>query len=443
MKKVKAIIKDKNTILLDEDANKGDYIDLSDLEDIDYSNIIEQIEKGQDKIYKEKLEDQKKNLTIKYQSDLQNQKYENDKKLIEEISKIKSNYEKDINDLKNQIAQFENTKTIELLKLEQSKNNEITSLTNSKNEEIFKLKNQINILNEEKDNVIKNANLKNEKDLAELKTQHEKDLASLNDKLHEKDEQYNLLLRQKSMLNVKQTGEDLETWCDNEVKSYMQNGFLNCKWYKDNQIIKDFEETKGSKADYIFEIYASNKHLENELLSTVVLDMKDENPDSVNKKTNAFYFNQLEKNRQKKKGTYAILVSNLENDKVNDIPIYKVLEYENMYVVRPAYLMTFLNMLVSLINRFKDLVLKDYDYNVSIKNINELTQSFTELKETYLDKPLDVLRKNIDEIKKNNENIIKASQNINELTDKIIKNYIDSINEKLNKIDHEYKKNPL
>ena len=113
--------------------------------------------------------------------------------------------------------------------------------------------------------------------------------------------------RQKASLNVKQTGEDLEAWCDNEVNSYMQNGLFNCKWYKDNKSIKEEGEVKGSKADFIFEIYKDNTH--SYLLSSVCLEMKDENPDSVNKKTNADYFKQLDKNRNKKNCKYVRILT--------------------------------------------------------------------------------------------------------------------------------------
>lgn len=39
-------------------------------------------------------------------------------------------------------------------------------------------------------------------------------------------------------MNVKQTGEDLEAWCDNEVNSYMQNGLFNCTWEKITRLLE-------------------------------------------------------------------------------------------------------------------------------------------------------------------------------------------------------------
>ena len=265
--------------------------------------------------------------------------------------------------------------------------------------------------------------------------------------MKEKDDRINEILRQKASLNVKQTGEDLESWCNNEVNGYMQNGLFNCTWTKDNLVVKDDGENKGSKADYIFKVFASEEHLDNELLASVCLDMKDENPDSVNKKSNADYYKQLDKNRVKKECKYAVLVSSLESDKPNDLPMFKVNEYKDMYVVRPAYLMTFLNMIVSLTIRFKELILIDKKEKLELKNSIDMIEEFNKLKNTYLDKPLESLEKNVSDILKQSENIRNASSKITETCEKTINGYIKDIQEKLNKFEiklyKEYKKNNI
>ena len=252
--------------------------------------------------------------------------------------------------------------------------------------------------------------------------------------LRYKDEAISNLQRAKAALNVKQTGEDLEAWCDNEVTSCMQNGFFNCTWEKDNKVVKEEGETKGSKADYIFRIYASELHKEDEELASVCMDMKDENPDSVNKKTNADYYKQLDKNREKKKCKYALLVSNLEMDKPNALPIFKVSGYDDMYVVRPAYLMTFLNMITSLTAKFADIIM-DQENKVGLKTKFALMQEFEDIKNTYLDKPLGLLEKAIEEISKNSNNIRTAVQNIDTQCDKINESYINQIQNKIDKYE--------
>ena len=251
--------------------------------------------------------------------------------------------------------------------------------------------------------------------------------------IKQKDDKIYNLLRTKASLNVKQTGEDLEAWCDNEVTSYMQNGLFNCTWTKDNKVIKEEDETKGSKADYIFKVFANNEHNENELLAAICMDMKDENPDSINKKSNADYYKQLDKNRIKKDCKYALLVSNLEMDKPNVLPIFKVREYEDMYVVRPAYLMTFLNMITSLTTRFASLINSKDKEALELQNKVNLVEEFDNIKNTYLDKPLESLEKNVEAISKDSETIKKVCRDIDEQCDKINRNYISQIQEKINK----------
>ena len=217
--------------------------------------------------------------------------------------------------------------------------------------------------------------------------------------------------------------------------SYMQNGFTNCRWNKDNEVVKNEDEFKGSKADFIFKIYASDQCLDEELLTSVCLDMKDEDPNSKNKKKNSDYYKDLDKNRTKKNCKYAVLVSNLELDKPNDLPIMKVREYEDMYVVRPSYMVTFLNMVVSLTNKFKNLLLSDIKAREELKSQEELMEEFARLKETYLDKPLESLRKNIDELSSSNESIIKSARKIEDIIEKIKKSYLESIDAKISKFD--------
>ena len=64
----------------------------------------------------------------------------------------------------------------------------------------------------------------------------------------------------------------------------------------------------------------------------------------------------LDKDRIKKGCEYALLVSELEWNSDNDVPIKKVPEYEKMYVVRPQYFITFLSIVYSFGMKYKDLL---------------------------------------------------------------------------------------
>lgn len=448
MKKIKVMVKDKNTLILLEDAKCDDVIDLSDLNELDYDQIELLIEKGKDTIYLKKLEEYRKVI------DLENQKVLNSK--VNELNNI-------INTLNNKIDSM-NKEKIFLLKdkeneVEKRFIDEINKLKNeleraklNKDYEITSIKNEHNLVISDLNNKINNHSVEltykvKEKE-SEITSLKDKEIGTLKEeyenKIKEKDEMINLLQRQKASLNVKQTGEDLESWCNNEVISYMQNGLLNCKWIKDNEVIKDEGESKGSKADYIFKIYAGEDKNEEDLLTSICMDMKDENPDSVNKKSNADYYKQLDKNRIKKNCKYALLVSNLEIDKPNDLPMFKVSDYKDMYVVRPAYLMTFLNMIASLVSRFATLVKADKQSKLDLKNAIDLSNQFDELKLTYLDKPLSNLESHVNDILKQNEVIMNASNKVSESCNKIINSYINQIHDKLSKfeikINKEYKK---
>ena len=399
---------------------------------------------------------------LKTQNELDKSKLLSDEK--DKLTKKEEELNKTISELRHEIELLKGTKNQEIETLKSQNEAAQAKLLQDENAKYSSLKGEYDILKTQFDSKVSEAKTEVERTYehkiseidaqnklalagkdAQLKTkeyefaieknkvlQEQKDMYE--QQLRDKDETISNLQRAKAALNVKQTGEDLEAWCDNEVTSCMQNGFFNCTWEKDNKVIKDEGEAKGSKADYIFRIYASELHKEDEELASVCMDMKDENPDSVNKKTNADYYKQLDKNREKKKCKYALLVSNLEMDKPNALPIFKVSGYDDMYVVRPAYLMTFLNMITSLTAKFADIIM-DQENEVGLKTKFALMQEFEDIKNTYLDKPLGLLEKAIEEISKNSNNIRTAVQNIDTQCDRINESYINQIQNKIDKYE--------
>lgn len=382
----------------------------------------------------------------------------------EQFSIKEDELNKTISDLKKEIEVLKGTQKAEIERIKSENETEKTKLQQSESEKLSQLQNKYDVLNSEVESKVTQAKNEVVRDyehkISEINSQNQLVLAGkdaeiknlgyefeikkskvLQDQkdmydqtIREKDEMISNLQRAKASMNVKQTGEDLEAWCDNEVTSYMQNGLFNCTWEKDNKVIKEEGESKGSKADYIFRIYASELHKEDEELASVCMDMKDENPDSVNKKSNTDYYKRLDKNREKKKCKYAVLVSNLEMDKPNVLPIFKVNGYDDMYVVRPAYLMTFLNMIASLTTKFADIIM-DQENEISLKTKFALMQEFDDIKKTYLDNPLGMLKKAINEITKNSNNIRTAVQNIDSQCDKINESYINQIQAKIGRFE--------
>ena len=391
---IKVYVKDKNTLVLDEDAKKGDVIRLDDINVISTDDIVDKIDKQKDKVYEAKLEEVKRQFEAKLRLELDRQRLE-----------------------------FDNVKM-----------SAVNTVKNESRDEIERLRREVELLKSTSDNRLAVELTKKDIEKAEAINQVSKEFEI---KIKEQDEQISILRRQKASLNVKQTGEDLEVWCDNEMTQYMQNGFTNCTWTKDNDVVRDEGESKGSKADFIFRVYATEEHRTEDELTSVCMDMKDENPDSVNKKKNSDHFWQLDQNRRKKNCKYAVLVSNLELDRPNDMPIYRVTNYPDMYVVRPAYMMTFLNLITSLTTRFVKLVTASNDRQIELKNAIALKEEFDKIKTTYLDNPLKSLTDHLEKIRKQGETIRKAAQSIDEECDFITRSYVNNIEAKINKFDVE------
>lgn len=439
MKKINVIVKEKTILELAEDASKGDVIDLKELVQVDTAYIDSIIESGQDKVYQSKLADVRRTLLAenqivisKLEADINrlNQQAEFNIKLKEK--EMDSKYETQINTIKKQeeskYQELEKKYNLLSVRLESELKQKELEIENKYSTELNKLRMEAVLLNSKKEVEIQEVKSKAELELSQaLNEQKEK----FKEELQTKEEIILNLQRQKASMNVKQTGEDLEAWCDNEVISYMQNGLFNCTWTKDNKVVKGEGEDKGSKADYIFKVYASEAHNEKELLTSVCLDMKDENPDSKIKQTNEHYYKKLEENRIKKDCKYAVLVSNLELAKPNVLPIFKVRDYENMYVVRPGYLMVFLNMIASLSTRFSDLLLSKEHEMIELKSKLDLIEEFKKIKETYLDNPLEALEKQVTTILKSSETIRKASNEIDSACEKINNSYIKKIIDKI------------
>ena len=424
MKKIDVIVKDLHTLELNEDAKKGDIIDLEDVVSIDPNFIKGLVEKEKRVEYQKMFESERRNIELNYENQLKNKEYEIEKLRNSQANEIRTKVlEAEIknnaivNELKRKVSSLEYEKKNDLEKQQ-------LLLSSKYDKEILELKSLLNTYKNE-------AEIEKNKEINALKEKYENDL-------REAENKYERLKREKSALNVKNIGEDLEKWCDAQMSSYMQNGFFNCKWYKDNKSIKEEGEAKGSKADFIFEIYKDNTH--SYLLSSVCLEMKDENPDSTNKQTDSHYFKKLDENRNKKGCKFAVLVSNLEGDNPNIVPIYKVNEYQNMYVVRPAYMMVLLNFITSLTSTFGNILMLKEKEDLLLKDKQSVIDQFEAIKNTYLDKPLAALEKQVNEIRSQSEKVSTAARKIDEACEAITRSYLNIISEKISKFEVELNK---
>ena len=443
---IKVIVRDKNTLVLEQDAKKGDLIRIDQISNVDLAHIQHLLETAlnqeTEKRIREAVAQKERELQGKNEAEilkrLEKSKQEWEEKKRHDIQQISDRLEKKEKDYQEtrtklqslQDAQEANLKN-ERLQAQISYQKQLDEKESRIQQLIEQQKQDEERFQQEKDALREKTSLEKDNEFAKEKEKLTQDFRDQLESLKNENAQ---LKNAKAALNVKRIGENLEQWCDGEVRSYMQNGFQNCRWTKDNAVVREGTESHGSKADFLFSIYASEKKEEQELLTSICLDMKDENPDSVNRKSNSDYYPQLDSNRRKKKCKYAVLVSNLELDKPNDIPIFRVPDYPDMYVVRPAFLMTFLNMIVSLTTRFAELTLREKDKTTKELAFDAFHKEFEELKTTYLDKPLEVLEKDLALIRKQNKAILDAGQKVEEALADISRRYVEEIKDKIDRL---------
>ncbi|MCX6729188.1 MAG: DUF2130 domain-containing protein [Candidatus Saccharibacteria bacterium] len=289
MKTVKVTIQDENTLILQEDANKGDKIDLKSIHETDIdkdtiSSVISSIKSG---AFNEEVEKAVK--AVKRESELTLQLKEKGiaDKAKEEISKKDAT----ILELQNKI---ENSSTaIEL---------EVRKAVSSVEKERDELK--VMLSAEELDK--------------------QRTVSSLTDKyetqIKDRDDSIERLRDMKAKLNIKLLGENLEQHCQNE--------FNNVR-------------TKG---DYIYRDYESKGGVE---VISIMFEMKDEQDTSENKRTIESHLKKLDSDRTKKNCEYAILVTLLEadNELYNRGIVDLSYKYEKMYVIRPQFFLPLVSIL--------------------------------------------------------------------------------------------------
>ncbi len=269
---------------------------------------------------------------------------------------IASEKDKQISDLKNQI--LNHAKEIEIATKD--------ALAEAR-EELFAKEKQVDRLKNEKEAVETNTELLVTKATSELEKdilrfKGELDMAKAQKELEMKQlEQTNLvemkakdeLIRfkedeiervkdMKMKMSVKDIGEKLEQWCENQFNLQRATAFPHAYFEKDNESVKDEEDGKGTKGDYMFRDSDANGI---EYIS-IMFEMKDK-MEGTKGQTNDSHLAKLDKDRKKKKCEYAVLVSMLEpeNELYNAGPVDMSHKYGKMYVVRPQEFMLILSLI--------------------------------------------------------------------------------------------------
>ena len=140
----------------------------------------------------------------------------------------------------------------------------------------------------------------------------------------------------KMRLSTKMIGESLEQHCLDAFNRVRADAFPNAYFEKDNEVVE------GTKGDFIFR---ENTDDGIEILS-IMFEMKNEADDTAKKHKNEDFLAKLDKDRQKKKCEYAVLVTTLEPDSeyYND-GIVTAYRFEKMFIVRPQFFLPIISLL--------------------------------------------------------------------------------------------------
>ena len=207
----------------------------------------------------------------------------------------------------------------------------VTQVTGELEKEILGLKSKLDLAETQKALEIKQLEQTN---LVEMKAKDEL--------IRFKEEEIDRVKDMKLKMSVKDIGEKLEQWCENQFNLVRATAFPHAYFEKDNESVKDEEGGKGTKGDYIFRDSDANGI---EYIS-IMFEMKDKMEGTKGQNYES-HLDKLDKDRKKKKCEYAVLVSMLEpeNELFNSGPVDMSHKYEKMYVVRPQEFMLILSLI--------------------------------------------------------------------------------------------------
>lgn len=400
------------------------------------SRLIEEL-KNKDKNFsleKETLEIANKNFISNLEAKL-NEKYSNEiMDLKSKISSLEANLQaKDsINQEKENKLKLEHKN--ELIEKEQEYRDKYSNENNNLKIENNNLKNQIEgnqkiyeaekqKLNLEYSSEKERIKLENSSQIEKLNSEHQQVIIKLKS---EWESEKTILLNERSKMNSKVYGEDLENYIDSQFKDNM--GML-----EDCCLEKTTKDIDGTKPDFLFSVIDVET---NKILESVTIEAKSESHVSESSKKNSNYYKKLDTDRKKNGSKFALLISELEPNL--DWLIYKVREYDNMFVIRPAYFITFLSLIRVIAHKEKEI-----NTNIiELKNKQEILDNFNKLKNEILDNSLSKMTKQMEDIKKKSEAIKKNAEEIEKSATIVLETHINTFKNKINnfKIENIVKK---
>lgn len=391
---------DKSEFYLEQDAKKGDYICLQDIGAFSTDYIKEQFDTKINEIANERITEK---LIIEKKN------WENEFRVSKEFT-----------DLNHELL---NTKK-ELNLINENHQQKIDSLNNLKKMEIEKAV-QNESLNQEK----KISELMNKINISLIETNKDKELkeaihqAEINNFNTIIESQKNEIDRRENK-NIKLIGEDFEKWIESEFDRHFP---ISDK----SKLEKTTKPIGGTKPDFEFKVFGDNQ----EILGTATIEAKTE---TISGKTkNSSHYEKLDRDRNNLNSEYAILVSELEPE--NTFLIKKVPEYKNMFVIRPAYLMTFLS-LIQYISYEKQGVKK---LELKFKDKQEIQKEFEEMKSEILENSIKHINTKCNEINDEVSKIKKSADKIQEAINLVLERHLSTVKTKIENFRIESIKNRI
>lgn len=430
---------------------------LFTIDESNYDSIVKQIRdhefydelKKREAEYNEKLELQKelveKDLMGRANVKLNEQRAEIEN-LKNQLKLVEKEHENELNlktsSLKEEINTLNAKRQGEIDKITASKDIEISELKSKANATVLDLKSKIEILNQqvkngdtEKELAVNKAisELKETKDLEINKAKNELEIYksemankfdsmkdSYEQQLSAKQELVDYYKDFKTKMSTKMIGESLEQHCANEFNKNRMGMFRNAYFEKDNEVVE------GSKGDFVFRDFDEDGV---EIIS-IMFEMKNEADTTSTKHKNEDFFDKLDKDRNRKKCEYAVLVSLLESDSelYNEGIVDVSYRYPKMYVIRPQFfipLITLLRNAALNATEYKKQLLIEKNNNLDIAHFEENMENFKvafgknfETASKKFSTAIDEIDKTIDHLKKVKENLLSSDRQLRLANDK-------------------------
>jgi len=355
---------------------------------IDESGYIAIVQQVRDSEFSKELKSREAQFEAEKESAVKLTQIETEQSFNQKLSEK----DKEINDLKNKIENFNKDKELEISRLQTELKEKLT----------------------EKD--VELNNLRNEKQMVEKEYQLNEQALKDNyeNKLRYKDEEIERYKDFKAKLSTKMLGESLEQHCEISFNQIRPTAFKTAQFGKDN------DATSGSKGDYIFRDFDSDG---NEYVS-IMFEMKNEADTTSTKKKNSDFFKELDKDRREKKCEYAVLVSMLEAD--NELYNGGIVDvshcYEKMYVIRPQFFIPMITLLrnaalnsVGYRQELERIKSQNIDVTNFVNDLNEFKDKFSRNYNLARDKfntAIDEIDKSITHLQKIKEALLSSENNL-------------------------------